>query len=138
MKSLLWPHPNPLNKPDVDHIDNDKSNNHKDNLQWVTKSENIQLSYDRDGRTNPSGKDHWLYGKVATTDTRAKQSAKKMGENHPKFKGYYKYKDQLFASMRQLAISLSLSCPTIARMVAKGLIEFLPAKQTNPAISIPD
>lgn len=33
-------HPNPDNKPEVDHIDRDKLNNLSDNLRWVTKSEN--------------------------------------------------------------------------------------------------
>lgn len=32
--------PNPDNKPEVDHIDSNKSNNHASNLQWVTKKEN--------------------------------------------------------------------------------------------------
>ena len=32
---------NPLNKPIVDHIDEDKYNNNADNLQWVTQQENI-------------------------------------------------------------------------------------------------
>lgn len=31
---------NPDNKPEVNHRNGDKSNNHKSNLQWVTKSEN--------------------------------------------------------------------------------------------------
>ena len=29
------------NKPQVDHIDNDKTNNHVSNLRWVTQSENL-------------------------------------------------------------------------------------------------
>ena len=32
--------PNPNAKPCVDHIDNNRHNNHIDNLRWVTKSEN--------------------------------------------------------------------------------------------------
>jgi hypothetical protein len=37
--------PNPDNKPEVNHKDRDKSNNHIDNLEWVTHSENIQHSH---------------------------------------------------------------------------------------------
>jgi HNH endonuclease/NUMOD4 motif/NUMOD1 domain len=41
---------NPNNFPDVDHIDEDKGNNAAENLEWVTKSENIRRSHAKGNR----------------------------------------------------------------------------------------
>lgn len=59
--------PNPENKPDVNHKDGNKLNNKASNLEWVTKSENIQHAL-KLGLIK-TGKDSHMYGVI--------------GNNHP-------------------------------------------------------
>lgn len=43
--------PNQYNLPEVDHKWPDKKNNHKDNLQWVTRGKNIENAYELNCRS---------------------------------------------------------------------------------------
>lgn len=64
--------PNPSNLPEVNHIDNNGANNHVDNLEWVTKSENMQHSRSQ-GRQNEVDK---LRISARAEDNKAKANTK--------------------------------------------------------------
>ena len=66
--------PNPDNKPYVDHIDTDKSNNKITNLRWVTPKENLNNS-----NTLLNLSKSWN-----SEERRKRQSENNLGVNHPR------------------------------------------------------
>jgi hypothetical protein len=47
--------PNPESKPEVNHIDGNKLNNHASNLEWVTRTENMRHAVNANLHKLPSG-----------------------------------------------------------------------------------
>lgn len=70
--------PNPDNKPFVDHIDTDPSNNRADNLRWVTQHENALNPLTREHNSR-SKKGHKGYLVRHSEETRRKLSEIKRG-----------------------------------------------------------
>ena len=68
---------NPENKPEVDHINADKTNNNVNNLRWVTAKENVRNPLNM---VHLIGKNHPMFGKKHSEETKNKMR----GKNNPR------------------------------------------------------
>ena len=105
--------PDPINNIWVNHEDGNKLNNHYTNLKWGTVSYNIKHSISHGLRKINRGADHYLYGRKYSKATKNKMAAAKLGELHPKFKGYYITPFGTFASSGEAQRATGINSRTV-------------------------
>lgn len=123
--------PNPDNLPEVNHKDNDRTNNSVDNLEWCTHEYNIQYSIDSGnhisttditGSSNPNYGNHSLSEKYKNNPELAKENQSRPGAQNGRARKIKLYdtfinKEFEFGYIRSAAIYLITNGFTRAKTV---------------------
>lgn len=109
--------PNPENKPEVNHVDGDKSNSKATNLEWCTSSENAQHSYNTGLSKAVSGGNHHCFGKLgASHPCHGKHKNERKGASHYKSKIVLNTQTGIFYDcIRDAADSIGQHYATLSR-----------------------
>ena len=73
---------NPNNKPCINHIDSDRTNNHVDNLEWCTHKENTVHGYTYGNLNSTACKEKSIGKKVGKTSTYNNVTCTKVGKHY--------------------------------------------------------
>ena len=112
--------PNPDNLPEVNHKKGIKTDNRASELEWCTHAENVQRCYDSGQRKKITGKDHWRTGSTHNETTKGLMREKKLGERHPKFKGWYVIEGKKYGSSYEAERGTGIARYNILRWCKSG------------------
>lgn len=128
--------PNPYNKPNINHLDNNPSNNCTTNLQWCTQKENIQYAANlgrmKNNTTWEKGTKPWNTGKFLSNEHKLKLSIIKRGKPSPKRKKVINMKTGIiYESATEAAKKNNINYNTFAGNVRENKGDFKYYKNEN-------
>lgn len=91
--------PNPQNLPEVNHKDYNRKNSNVDNLEWISRKDNVQYSIcnrpDCNGANNPNYKNKTLANKYANDKDYAKEKQSRKGLQNGRCRKIHILKDNI-------------------------------------------
>lgn len=111
--------PNPEKKPEVNHLDGNKSNNNVSNLEWVTSKENKKHARENDLSRFVSGEDS---GSTSLTNKQIEKSCKMMEKNK--------------LPLKEIAKKLNMPVDTLYSIRTKGMWKNISKKYNFPKVPI--